>query len=227
MKHMPSTDIIQQLVEEQLLKWNLATKEKRVSTKPVVTISREPGINGSKIAEMLAKEFKLDLYSGKIVQEVAKSAKMSSTVISTLDEKGRSMLDDWISILEKDRNLWSYQYMQHLVKLMGAIARHGSAVILGRGGNFLIQPENQLRLRFIAPLEVRIKSVMKRSGAKREEAQKRVTLLEADRRSYIRKYFNADISDPVNYDLVINTAFIKDAGIIEMVRAGLKSKKLI
>lgn len=227
MNQMPSANNIQKLVEDQLRRWNLAAREKRVAAKPVVTISREPGINGSKIADTLAREFKLDLYSGRIVEEVAKSAKMSATVISTLDEKGRSMLDDWISIMEKDRNLWSYQYMQHLVKMMGAIARHGNAVILGRGSNFLIQPENQLRLRLIAPLDVRIKNVMKRSGASRQEAQKRVTLLDADRRAYIRRYFNADITDPVNYDLVINMAFIKDEGVIEMVRAGLKSKKLI
>lgn len=227
MNQMPSANNIQKLVEDQLRRWNLAAKEEPVSAKPVITISREPGINGSKIADTLAREFKLDLYSGRIVQEVAKSSKMSATVISTLDEKGRSMLEDWISIMEKDRNLWSYQYMQHLVKMMGAIARHGNAVILGRGSNFLIQPENQLRLRLIAPVEVRIRNIMKRSGANKQDAQKRINLLEADRRAYIRKYFNADIADPVNYDLVINTAFIKDDGVIEMVRTGLKSKKLI
>lgn len=227
MNQMPSANNIQKLVEEQLRRWNIASKEERVSTKPVITISREPGINGSKIADTLAKEFKLDLYSGRIVQEVAKSVKMSTSVISTLDEKGRSMLEDWISIMEKDRNLWSYQYMQHLVKMMGTIARHGSAVILGRGSNFLIQPENQLRLRLIAPMEVRTKNMMKRSGATKQEVLKRINLLEADRRAYIRRYFNADIADPVNYDLVINTAFIKDDYVVEMVKVGLKSKRLI
>jgi len=227
MKHMPSTDVIQQLVEEQLLKWNIAAKEKRVSTKPVVTISREPGINGSKVAEILAKEFKLDLYSGRIVQEVAKSAKLTTAVIGSLDEKNRNMLDDWIAMLDPAYSLGSYEYMLQLVKLMGAVARHGHAVILGRGSNFLIQPENQLRLRLIAPLDVRIRNEMKRSGASREEAEKRVSILDADRRAYIRKYFSADIADPVNYDLIINTTFIKDDGIIEMVRTGLKSKRLI
>ncbi len=227
MNQMPSANNIQKLVEDQLRRWNQGAKEQKVSAKPVITISREPGINGSKVADMLAKEFKLDLYSGRIVQEVAKSAKMSASVISTLDEKGRSMLEDWISIMEKDRNLWSYQYMQHLVKMMGTIARHGNAVILGRGSNVLIQPENQLRLRLIAPVEVRIRNIMKRSGSNRQEAQKRINLLEADRGAYIRKYFNTDIADPVNYDLVINTAFIKDDGIVNMVKDGLKSKKLI
>ncbi|MCG6912118.1 MAG: cytidylate kinase-like family protein [Deltaproteobacteria bacterium] len=28
---------------------------------------------------------------------------------------------------------------------------------------------------------------------------------ESDRRAFIRKYFNAEIADPVNYDIVINT----------------------
>jgi cytidylate kinase len=227
MKHTPSTDIIQQLVEEQLLKWNRASREKAPVAKPVITVSREPGCGGARIATLIAGEFKLDLYGGKIVEEVAKSARLSSAVIATLDEKGRSMIEDWIAVMEKDRNLWSYQYMQHLVKLVGTIARHGRAVILGRGGNYLIDPQRQLRIRLIAPLDVRIKNVMKRFGASRQEAQKRIALVEADRRAYISRYFNADIAEPVNYDLVINTAFINDEAIIAMTGAGLKSKKLV
>lgn len=227
MKHMPSADVIQQLVEEQLLRWNKSVAEKRTSPRPVITISRQPGCNGGAIAAMLAKEFKLDLYSGKIVEEVARSAKMSASVVATLEEKGRNFIDDWISILEKDRNLWSYQYMNHLVRVMGTIARHGQAVILGRGGSFLIAPAEQLRIRLVAPRDARIKSVMKRFGVERKEAEQRISLVESERRSYIRKYFNADINDPVNYDLVINTAFIPQGAITEMVKSGLKSKHLI
>lgn len=227
MKRMPSTDVIQQLVEEQLLKWNKASEERKPAPKPVVTISREPGCSGAAIAARIAGEFKLDIYGGKIVEEVAKSAKMSSAVIATLDERGRSMLEDWISVLEKDRNLWSYQYMQHVVKLMGTIARHGRAVILGRGGSFLIPPDRQLRVRLIAPLEYRTRKVMKKYGCSRQEAQKRINLVEADRRAYIRKYFNADIADPIHYDLVMNTGYIGDDAVVEIIRSGLKSKNLI
>jgi cytidylate kinase len=39
----------------------------------------------------------------------------------------------------------------------------------------------------------------------RDEAKKRVIRTESDRRAFIRKYFNADISEPTQYDLVINT----------------------
>ncbi len=68
---------------------------------------------------------------------------------------------------------------------------------------------------------------MKRFGVARKEAEQRISLVESERRSYIRKYFNADINDPVNYDLVINTAFIPQGAITEMVKSGLKSKHLI
>jgi len=227
MKHMPSKDVIQQLVEEQLVRWNKSVAEKRTVARPVITISREPGCNGGAIAETLARELKLDLYSGKIVEEVARSAKMSASVVATLDEKGHNFIDDWISILEKDRNLWSYQYMDHLARVMGTIARHGQAIILGRGGSFLIAPELQLRIRLVAPRDARIKNVMKRFGVARKEAEQRVSLVESERRSYINKYFNADINDPVNYDLVINTAFIRNGAITEMIKSGLKSKNLI
>ncbi len=227
MKHMPSTDVIQQLVEEQILRWNKLVAEKRKAARPVITISRQPGCNGGAIAAMLAKEFNLDLYSGKIVEEVARSAKMSAAVVATLDEKGRSMIEDWLSVMDKDRNIWSYQYMDHLVRVMGTIARHGKAVILGRGGSFLIAPEQQFRIRLVAPRDVRIRGVMKRFGVARKEAEQQISLVESERVSYIRKYFNAEINDPVNYDLVINTAFIRDDAIREMVRSGLKSKGLI
>jgi len=37
------------------------------------------------------------------------------------------------------------------------------------------------------------------------KARRRIIRTEPDRRAFIRKYFNADIADPRNYDLTINT----------------------
>ncbi len=223
----PSPRVIEQLVNEQLAKWKMESKDRKTAVKTVITISRESGCSGADIAAKLAGEFKLDLYAGKIVEEVARSTKMTTAVVESLDEKGRSMLEDWISMLDPARNLSSYQYMNHLVKLMGTVARHGNAVILGRGGNFLIEPERQLRIRLIAPREFRIRNAMNKFGTSRQDAEKRIDLLDSQRKGNIRKYFNADIADPIHYDLVINTAFIGDSAIIEMARSGLKYKKLI
>lgn len=220
-------ETIDQLVQEQLEKWKLASEERRGAPKTVVSVSRESGCNGAEIAQKLAREFKLDLYGGKIVEEVAKSARMTTAVIESLDEKSRSMLDDWIAMLDPAHRLGSLEYLHHLVKIMGTIARHGHAVILGRGGSFLIEADRQLRIRLIGPLELRIRNVMDRCGISRQEAERRIMQLDEDRKGYAGKYFKLDIADPVHYDLVINIAFITHEAIIEMTRSGLKAKNLI
>ena len=40
--------------------------------------------------------------------------------------------------------------------------------------------------------------------------------------SFIRKYFNADIADPINYDLVINTGALEIDKAVEAVIAALE-----
>ena len=49
------------------------------------------------------------------------------------------------------------------------------------------------------------RSVAKEFGVTREEAKRRVINRENRRSTFIRQSFNADVADPRNYDLVINT----------------------
>jgi cytidylate kinase len=44
---------------------------------------------------------------------------------------------------------------------------------------------------------------------------------ESDRRAFIRKYFNADIEDPTNYDLVINTATLNVDDSVNVISSAL------
>jgi hypothetical protein len=130
----------------------------------------------------------------------------------TMKGKARSIeriveeqIKNWIASLVHVRHLWPDQYLQHLMKVIGIIGKHGGAVVVGRGANYILPPENRFRVRVVAPLEVRIDHVARNFDASRDEARKRVIRTESDRRAFIRKYFNADISEPTQYDLVINT----------------------
>ena len=48
---------------------------------------------------------------------MALSAKVSSRVLESLDEKGLSMLDDWVSAVINQQHLWPDEYLQHLLKV--------------------------------------------------------------------------------------------------------------
>lgn len=192
---------IETFIKDQIEKW-----EKQTQTHiPVITISSEPGSGGRVIAQGLAKRLNIDLFDRDIVKEIAESAHISGIVIETMEKDRLSGIKDFISSLVNDRYLWPGVYLDHLMKVVAAIASHGNAILVGRGANFLIPQEDRLSVRVIAPLEVRVKNVAKEFGVTREEAKRRVINRENRRAAFIRQSFNADVADPRNYDLVVNT----------------------
>jgi len=214
---------IEQMIEEQVRKWQFSKTVPRakVTFRPIVTISREPGSGGNIIGERLARRLDMDLFHQKVIHEMAKSAKVSARLLETLDEKGLSVLEDWMAYLVDFRHMWPDQYIKHLMKVIGAIGRHGGAVLIGRGANFILPPERRFSLRVIAPFEVRAANVARNHQVTEKEARQRITKTDSQRRAFIRKYFNTSIADPFNYDMVVNTGNMSIDGAVEAISAVL------
>jgi cytidylate kinase len=214
---------VTRIIEDQIHRYQIAHSERK-EEKPgisVVTLSREPGSGGRIVATRLAEKLGIDIIHQEVIHEMAESAHVSEQLLETLDEKGLSILEDWISSLVNKRYLWPDRYMQHLMKVIGTIGRHGRAVIVGRGANFILPPEKRFSVRIVAPQAWRINNVAKEFGLSPEDAKRRVMRTESDRRAFIRKYFNADIADPTNYDLVINTATLNVDDAVKVISSVL------
>ena len=205
-----TTRSMERLIEEQMHRWQLMQRERKVEKDvlPIITISREPGSGGKIVAQKLAAMLDVELFHQEVLHEMAKRAEVSNQLLATLDEKGLSILEDWISSLVYDRHLWPDQYLQHLMNVVGTIGKHGRAVVVGRGANFILPPDRCFRLRIIAPQELRVKQVAKEFGVSSEVARRRVLRTESDRKAFIRKYFLADIADAQNYDMILNTGSV-------------------
>ncbi len=197
---------IHQLVEEQVRRWEILRREERPGrVLPVITLSREPGSGGTIVAKAVAEKLGLQLFHGELINAMAENADTSELLIRTLDEKGVSMLDDWVSAAISDRHLWPDEFSRTLMKVIGTIARHGKAIIIGRGANFVLPPENRFRVRIVAPLEKRVNCVAETYNISKKEAKQRVLRTESDRQAFVRKFFHSDIRDAVNYDMMLNT----------------------
>jgi len=219
---------LERMIDEQARKWQQTTDRRRKKQEPpgpVITISREPGCEGQTLASRIAKELEIDLFDRQIIQEVAQSSSMSEKVVSSLDEKGRSILDNWIQFLRSVRWFSSDEYMHHLTRVIGTIHEHGGAVILGRGANMVLPPEETLRVRFIAPMDARVQNLAKELNIATEKAKQQIIKEESDRKAFIKKNFHADVDDPVNYDLVINTQYVNADQIVNLIKTSLKHKK--
>jgi cytidylate kinase len=197
----------EQLIEEQVHRWQLMHKEKKAEKEilPVITISREPGSGGRIVAQKLAAKLNVEVFHQEVLHEMARRAEVSEQLLATMDERGLSVLEDWISSLVYERHMWPDEYLKHLMNVIGTIGKHGRAVVVGRGANFILPPEQRFRVRITAPRKYRIGKVAKEFNLSEEDARRRVIKTESDRKAFIRKYFNTDIADPDNYDLTINT----------------------
>jgi cytidylate kinase len=222
------TRSLNSMVEEQLVKWKSTTMEqKAVKAKPapVITISREPGSGGTEIARKLAQELKMDIIGAQIIQKIAESADISAKLIESLDEKQITRRDDWLSSLIETRHLWVDAYLRHLTKVIGTIGKQGNFIIVGRGAQYILPPEDTFRLRFVAAMEVKIQNVMRDFGSSRADAEKYIIKTDSDRRAYLRKYFNADVTNPSDYDMVINTGKLGIDGAVETVKVAFTAWK--
>lgn len=212
------------IVGEQIAKWQRQRIEQKTKTaiyhpRPCITVSRDPGSGGTEVARCLARDLKMDLIGSKIIQQVAERADISEKVIASLDEKEVRLRDFWLDSLFRTRHIWPDEYLRYLTKVIGTIGKQGNTIIIGRGGQFILPPEETFRVRLIAPREIRIRNVMRASSTDFETAEHYVYRTEADRNAFHCKHFGADWTNPLFYDLTGNTGCMGIKGAVAAVKA--------
>lgn len=211
---------IEQFVQKQVKKWESIYPAKEMKGEariPVITVSMEPGAGGSILAQEIAARLDFDLFNRDIIKGIAESAQISASVVETLEKTRLSGIEDFISSLLNRYYIYPGLYLEHLMKVVCTIAEHGRAVIVGRGANFILPPEKRFSVRVVAPLDVRIQNIASRFGVSAEEAKRRIIRRESRRSAFIRQSFNADISDPIHYDLTITTGKLSIESAVEAV----------
>jgi cytidylate kinase len=118
------------------------------------------------------------------------------------------------------------RYLQALKSVVRELAQSQSLVIYGRGGQFILGDYSQaLHVLVVAPLEVRVKRVMQNLKLNQETAKQEIARFESSTRQFIKRYFQAELEDPVYYDLVINTKSLSFEDAASVVVDALSSKE--
>lgn len=199
--------LAEKFLKNQVKSWKTRKADKKAVEEviyPVIAMSHQPGSRGSLVAKEIAGRLKYDLFNREIITEIAKSVKMSDTVVKTLEQERLTGVEDFISSLVKDQYLHPDLYLDHLLRVVNTIGNHGRSVIVGRGANFILPPEISFSVRIIAPLKLRIRNVAEGYQTDMEEAKRRVLKRENRRLAFVRQSFHADINNPAHYDMTIN-----------------------
>lgn len=184
---------------------------------PCILLSRQAGARGHTLAAELMRRFSNrgePLFRGwqvldeELIRGLADDPRVKVRLESLLDEGFRSGLEDWLAHLIAGTALQD-DIMWRLFKFMRQAAEVGKCVIVGRGGGFLLRGHpGAISARLMAPKDIRVLRVQEAKGLDLAGATRWVMRRDAERAGLIRRYFAADIDDPLHYDLVINTALL-------------------
>ena len=182
----------------------------------VVTISRNFGSLGKKVGKLLAEALEVRCCDRYILQEVARRANTDEELVKVLDEHISRIDKHWWSTLIT-KNTFSYEdYYKYLVKTVFSISLRGG-VIIGRGANLILGPERAFRVRIVGSPLICAQRVAERENISLEEAMQKVHDVDQERAEYTRKLYDADINDPLSYDLVLNSDRYDQIQLVELI----------
>jgi hypothetical protein len=97
-------------------------------------------------------------------------------------------------------------YLSGLEYVIRELAQSQSLVIRGRGSQFILKDfPGAFHVLIVAPLEERVKRVMESMGIGDEEARQEIAHFDEGSGEFVKRYFRANITDPIHYDMVLNT----------------------
>ena len=185
----------------------------------VVTIRGTMGSGTPEIGRLIAERLHIAYVDREIIAQVATQTKRPKQDIAAKEIPPGSLLGRISEALEHNAYyrasaylptwelpLEDTQYLPALESVIKELARSGSIVIRGRGSQFILKDfPGALHVLVVAPFELRVKRIMESSKTKEGETKKEIENFDRSRRVFTKRYFHADLEDPVNYDLVVNT----------------------
>ncbi len=201
---------IEKLVNRQVRAWEEERRARDLGTQgeplPCITVSREFGTLGAKVAETVARTLGFAFYDQELITEIAQTENIRRAVLESVDERVRDRISEWIAEQFGGAGMTSSKFLSSLTRVLLTIGYHGKAVIVGRGAQFVLDPARTLRIRAYAPVEARVRHIMESRNLTREAARTLVDEMDNQRMSFYKMYFGKDWSLPEYYDLLINTA---------------------
>lgn len=224
------------LIEKQMTLWELKRRvedlyrrrgrcfENGVAYGPCLLVSRQCGSGGSLIARAVAQRLGWSVFDREILDEVARLANVRTQVMETVDQQTLAKWEaDWEAEV-KPEDVGYESYLRYLRQVVLALGHHGDVVILGRGAQFLLPAASALRVRVVAPAELRVQSLLKRTGRSERDVREHIEKADAERISFTQTYFHRDPDIALNYDLVLNTGAISVDAAGEIVLRAMKDK---
>ena len=170
-------------------------------------------IIGTPVGTLIAKEQRVDRFRdrlGRFVQTMLERSAMSGVSgepyfgrgIENLPPETYMDLAGGGSVAQK---LDDKTFIEAMTKVANDLHAQGNAVIIGRGANqILADASHTLHVGLLAPMEVRVKTLIDREHFEKEEAEIHVEELERAREDFIMKFWKVHPNEAKHYHMMLN-----------------------
>ena len=198
--------------------------EGKLSYGPYLLISREKGAGGSAVGQLAGKRLGWQVFDNEIVDAIAQRARVRRELVESLDERDRETIRDAVEGLLHPQPMETSGYLTNLHEIFLTLGHQGDVVIVGRGAHFILPSQFGLRVRMVAPVEVRVRRIASGDKMSLKAARVAVEKSDRDRATLARRQYGQNVADPANQDLTINTGELSVEAATEIVLAALHRK---
>lgn len=178
----------------------------------IITISRGSMSGGVELADCLAKHLRYPSLSREVLVKGAEKLGVSEEMLRGKIERSARLWER----LTSDRRI----YLLALQSALADACVSGDLVYHGHAGHLLLKGlPNVLRVRLIAPLSMRIRTVMKRKGLDYRGARDYISVTDEERVRWTKFVYGVNWGDPTNYDIVVNLQNVGIETACTMIRA--------
>jgi cytidylate kinase len=196
----------------------------------IITISRQMGSGGTYIGYLAAKELGFRYLDREILQQAADKLGIEPGMLERYDGRSASLMENIVqsfcfstpemtTLPPLRKPVYSKELFALESKIMKEVADDCNAVIIGRGGFYILKDRPDTIHIFVhAPLDYRIERIMKEQKiAAKRKAQKIIEESDQERTKFIRNMTNTDWCDARNYHLCIDSSVVGFPACVEMI----------
>jgi cytidylate kinase len=194
---------------------------------PFLTLSRQAGSGGAEIARRIGERLGWSVLDRNLVNALAQRLELEPRLLELMDETRVGWFSETLLNLFNSRLVLQNSYVSMLSRVIALAAFEGRVVIVGRGANLVLPPDDGLRVRVVAPRALRIASLAEHEGLDGKAAAVRLDDVDTSRANFVRRNFHADLSDATNFDLVIDAARFGLGGCVDLIIHSLGLRGLV
>ncbi len=198
----------------------------------VITVSREYGAGGSEVARRVAAALGWSVVDNELVEQVAERAGLTAAEVAEREERAPTFVERLSRTLAAAMpefvappggtvpDLDEARLVRITEGVVAELAEKGRVVLVGRAAPVVLgRREGALHVRLVALRTYRIQAASERLGIDPEEAARIVDESDQMRASYHREYYERAWTDPLNYDMTLNTSALGLQGATDVIIA--------